>query len=56
MKPFVCIKKENPENYWEEGGWAPWPPWLLRHCNMVSNTFLDFISDIGVTDHRHYDR
>ena len=24
--------------------------------NMLSNTFLDFISDMGVTDHRHYDR
>ena len=24
--------------------------------NMLSNTFLDIISDIGVTDHRHYDR
>ena len=22
--------------------------------NMFSNTFLDFISDMGVTDHRHY--
>ena len=21
---------------------------------MLSNTFLDFISDMGVTDHRHY--
>ena len=24
--------------------------------NMLSNTFLDFISDTGVTDHGHYDR
>ena len=24
--------------------------------NMLSNTFSDFISDMGVTDHRHYDR
>ena len=24
--------------------------------NMVSNTSLDFTSDIGETDHRHYDR
>ena len=23
---------------------------------MSSNTFSDFISDIGVTDHRHYDQ
>ena len=24
--------------------------------NMLSNTFSDFILDMGVTDHRHYDR
>ena len=24
--------------------------------NMLWNTFLDFVSDTGVTDHRHYDR
>ena len=23
---------------------------------MLSNTFLDFISDMGVADHTHYDR
>ena len=23
--------------------------------DMLSNTFLDFISDMGVTGHRHYD-
>ena len=22
---------------------------------MLSNTFLDFVSDVGVTDHRQYD-
>ena len=24
--------------------------------NLLSNTFSDFISDTGVTDHRHYDQ
>ena len=24
--------------------------------NMVSNTSLDFVSDIGVTNHKQYDR
>ena len=24
--------------------------------DMLSNTYLDFISDMEVTDHRHYDR
>ena len=24
--------------------------------NMLSNTSLDFISDMGVTNHRHYDQ
>ena len=24
--------------------------------SMLSNTSLDFILDMGVTDHRHYDR
>ena len=24
--------------------------------NILSNTTLDFISDMGVTDHKHYDR
>ena len=36
----------------------------IQDCNlenifpmiMLSNTSSDFISDVGVTDHRHYDR
>ena len=28
-----------------------------KHFSYVlSNTFMDFVSDMGVTDHRHYNR
>ena len=31
--------------------------WYLKSIflNILSNTTLDFISDMGVTDHKHYD-
>ena len=45
-----------------EGGGSPSPE--IQDCylkknifpNMLSNTSLDFISEIEVNDHRHYDR
>ena len=40
-----------------------WPSPEILGCylknivpNILSNTFLDFISDVGVTDHKEYDR
>ena len=39
-----------------------WPSPEILGCylknifpNILSNTFLDFISDVGVTDHKEYD-
>ena len=49
------------ENYIME--WVRSPSPEIYDCylknifsNLLSNTFSDFIPDMGVTDHRHYDR
>ena len=49
------------ENYNMEG--ARLPSTEREDCylknifpNKLSNTFSEFISDMGITDHRHYDR
>ena len=49
------------ENYIMEGVRSPSPE--IKDCylknifpDMLSNTSLDFILDMGVTDHRHYDQ
>ena len=44
-----------------EGAGSPSPEiqdWYLKDNfpNMLSKTSLDFISDLGVNDHGHYDR
>ena len=49
------------ENYIMEGVTLSSPEVLNFYLksifpNKLSNTFLDFISNLGVTDHRHYDR